>query len=336
MENTILPNKAYIVGIFFVNVHRTKGIVLNLDKLPTCEDLKPIEAYLNSGEDACLAMIVGVDGPSYRPLGAMMTLFATQKWVGSLSSGCIEADLNLHAKTTFIDKSPKLVRYGQGSPFIDIKLPCGGGIDVLLLPNPDEAILNSLQTHLKNRVPCSLIVDIPSGVLSLEQDGETQRDGDRLCVRYKPEPMFLIFGKGPEVSTFSALVTAAGYPSLLLSPDEETLASAKISGHQTQHISQPIFPSDLSVDHRTAIVLFFHDHDWEPDILIGALQTNAFYIGAQGSRAASMSRLEEMREKGVLDGQLMRLSGPIGLIPSTRDAKTLAVSVLAEILLKAT
>ena len=324
------------MSVIFGVIHRTKVIVLNLDKLPTCEDAKPIEAYLDSNEDACLALIVGVDGPSYRPLGAMMTLFAYQKWVGTLSSGCIESDLNFHAKTTFTDNSPKLVRYGQGSPFIDIKLPCGGGIDILLLPNPDQEVLISLHAHLKNRVPCSLIVDIPSGVLSLEQDGETQRAGDKLCIRYEPEPLFLIFGKGPEASTFSALVTAAGYPSLLLSPDEETLVSAKISGHQTRHLSQPIFPSDLSVDHRTAIVLFFHDHDWEPDILIGALQTNAFYIGAQGSRAASMSRLEEMREKGVLDGQLMRLSGPIGLIPSTRDAKTLAVSVLAEILLKAT
>jgi xanthine dehydrogenase accessory factor len=320
----------------FDNVDRTKVIVLNLDKLPTCEDVKPIEAYLNSDEDTCLAIIVGVDGPSYRPLGAMMTLFATQNWVGTLSSGCIESDLNLHAKTTFADKSPKLVRYGQGSPFIDIQLPCGGGMDVLLLPNPDEEVLKSLQAHLKRRIPCSLMIDIPAGILSLQQEGATERDGDKLCIRYEPEPMFLIFGKGPEASTFSALVTAAGYPSLLLSPDDGTLAKGEHSGCQTRHLSQPIFPTDLDVDHRTAIVLFFHDHDWEPDILIGALQTKAFYIGAQGSRAARASRLAEMRGKGVLDSQLQRLSGQVGLIPSTRDAKTLAVSVLAEILLKAT
>jgi xanthine dehydrogenase accessory factor len=78
--------------------------------------------------------------------------------------------------------------------------------------------------------------------------------------------------------------------------------------------------------------MFFHDHEWEPPILAQALTTEAFYIGAQGSiRAAEMRRMELVR-LGTKETALARLHGPIGLVPSARDARILAVSVLAEVL----
>ena len=85
-------------------------------------------------------------------------------------------------------------------------------------------------------------------------------------------------------------------------------------------------------DERSAIILFFHDHDWEPRILKRALETPAFYIGAQGSRRARDARHQEMLLLGVKKKALRRLKGPIGLIPSARDPRTLAISVLAEVL----
>ena len=153
-----------------------------------------------------------------------------------------------------------------------------------------------------------------------------------LCIKFDLDPLFLVSGKGPEAAMFAALVNAAGYPNLLLSPDEDTLAVEKLSGCKTQSINKPHFPSNLTVDYRTAIVPFFHDHDWEPEIIVRALNTDAFYIGAQGSLVASEKRIEDVRSKLENENQLVRISGPIGLIPSTRDARTLAVSVLAEIL----
>ena len=151
-------------------------------------------------------------------------------------------------------------------------------------------------------------------------------------MRFLPEIRFLVFGKGPEASTFAALVQAAGYPSVLLSPDEETLEAGRQAGAGTQHLTVPGWPEGLAVDDRTAIVLFFHDHDWEPPILIGAVRTPAFYIGSQGSRRARDARLMELEAMGMTETERMRLRGPIGLVPSARDARTLAVSVLAEVL----
>lgn len=103
-------------------------------------------------------------------------------------------------------------------------------------------------------------------------------------------------------------------------------------GCETRVLTEKTFPVDFAVDPQTAIVLFFHDHDWEPPILATALATPAFYIGAQGSRVARDSRNVDLEALGIDPAALSRLRGPIGLLRSARDARTLAISVLAEVL----
>lgn len=292
----------------------------------------PISTYLANPQKAVLAFIAGIDGPSYRPLGAAMTVLDKKQWIGTLSSGCVEADISLHAVQAKQAGAPHLVKYGRGSPYIDIQLPCGGGLEILLLPNPDIEVLTALKAKQDERIPATLSIDVQTGEMLLKDSGNTSRDNDILTIHFEPEPRFVVFGKGPEACTFATLVQAAGYPNVLLSPDEETLQTGEASGCEVRHITSPQFPNDLKIDHRSAIVLFFHDHDWEPDILKSALATKAFYIGAQGSRAAQAARYAKMRTLDVSEPDLQRLTGPIGLIPSARDARTLAVSVLSEIL----
>lgn len=292
----------------------------------------PLALFVSRNEDAVLAVIIGVEGPSYRPVGAMMVFFANGDYEGSLSSGCIESDLAIHAKETLSSSTPKQVRYGIGSPYFDIQLPCGGGLDVLLIPNPNRDVLEQLCDCRAVRSPCGLQIEIPTGELKLVDECSTGISGTTFKVSFEPDTRFLIFGKGPETLNLAALVHSAGYSNLILAPDTETLEKGAELRCQTQHLQKDKFPSDLAVDPWTAIVLFFHDHEWEPQILIGALATQAFYIGAQGSQKARDARLEIMRAMNVSEKELARLTGPVGLIPSARDARTLAISVLAEVL----
>ncbi len=295
----------------------------------------PIAALLAAPRGATLAVIAGVEGPSYRPVGAMMAVLSRAERAGTLSSGCIESDIALHATRVARSGRPETIRYGRGSPFVDIQLPCGGGLDILLLPRPDREALSRVAANRAARHPCTLEIDAETGAMQVVAAGETGRDGRLLRIRFEPEIRFLVFGKGPEASTFAALVQSAGYPNLLLSPDHETLGAGAAAGCDTRPLAMPGFPRDLAADHRTAVVLFFHDHDWEPPILSGALETPAFYIGAQGSRRARDARLLILEGMGVPQAQRARLHGPVGLIPSARDAGTLAVSVLAEVLAEA-
>ncbi len=296
----------------------------------------PIEAIVGAPEGAVLAVIAAVEGPSYRPVGACMSFLPDGRRIGSLSSGCIESDLAVHAKRALRAGAPQVIRYGAGSPFHDLELPCGGGLEILLLPEPDAATLRRVQEHRAARTPCRLWIDRNTGALGLDpgQPGTEAAppDGFTDRVDFQPGIRFLIFGKGPEAGTFTALVHSAGFENLLLSPDEETLALVRATGSATQHLTRAAFPADLTVDRRSAVVLFFHDHEMEPDILATALAGPAFYVGAQGSRRARDARVASLRAMGVPDEHLARLRGPIGLIPSARDPRTLAVSALAEVL----
>ena len=75
----------------------------------------------------------------------------------------------------------------------------------------------------------------------------------------------------------------------------------------------------------------FHDHDWERALLPAALATDAFYIGAIGSRATQRTRLRQLAEMGFNPVQLKRIHGPAGLFASAKNATDIALSILAEI-----
>lgn len=295
-------------------------------------DIAPIRRLLDAREPGVLAIITGIDGPSYRPLGATMAVFGASDWTGTLSSGCIEADIALHAMAALDSGETVTLRYGAGSPFVDIQLPCGGGLEVTLVPNPSSQCLSDVASRHEARRICALAVDPENSAMSVQEDGQTGWHEGKFVVRFQPEIQFFVFGKGPEAATFSGLVQTSGYPNILLSGDEETLAFGAKAGSRTRHLTSAAFPADLHPDRFSAVVLFFHDHDWEPPILHTALATEAFYVGAQGSRRAAEERRAALRAMGTSEPDIERLRGPIGLILSVRDARKLAVSVLAEIL----
>jgi xanthine dehydrogenase accessory factor len=89
------------------------------------DDIRPrmFEAA-DRGESFALATIVAADGGP-RPPGAQMVITETASW-GYLSGGCIEDDVAVNAREVIGDGRPRTLVYGEGSPFIDIRLPCGG------------------------------------------------------------------------------------------------------------------------------------------------------------------------------------------------------------------
>ncbi|MCB1367447.1 MAG: XdhC family protein [Rhodobacteraceae bacterium] len=294
--------------------------------------IEPIRQLAASGQPGVLAVITDIAGPSYRPLGAMMAVFDDKARIGTLSSGCVESDIALHAVAALEAGEPQTVLYGAGSPYADIQLPCGGGLEITLIPRPDQAVLSGICRRHAARQIAVLSVDLASGAMALKDAGQTGRKGGVFDIVIEPELFFYVFGKGPEATTFAGLVQSGGYPNLLLSPDEETLTIARQAGCETRHLTTPGFPADLVPDAFSAIVLFFHDHEWEPPILSHAATTSAFYIGAQGSKRAAEARRAELLALGLSAADLARVRGPIGLIPSARDARKLAVSVLADVL----
>jgi xanthine dehydrogenase accessory factor len=90
--------------------------------------------------------------------------------------------------------------------------------------------------------------------------------------------------------------------------------------------------AQVAPDHQTAIVVLTHDDKFDEPALLGALQTEAFYIGALGSRRNQERRRERLLEAGVAEGELDRIMGPSGLDIGADTQEETALSILGEIL----
>lgn len=245
-----------------------------------------------------LATIVGIDGSFSRRLGAQLAVRADGSLVGSLADGCLERQLasDLHAIP-----APRLARYGHGSPQIDFRLPCGGGLDIWLDPAPDMTACHAVLAELACRRPATLA--LPPECPLPER-------------KYIPSLALRIFGEGPEPEALSNLAAAAGF-------------AVERLGREHLALGQPsaLPPADA----WTAVVLLFHDHEWEAALLAEAIASPAFYIGAQGGAGARAARHARLLTDGVSHQQLARVRSPIGAVAGCRTPETLALSILAEV-----
>lgn len=137
--------------------------------------------------------------------------------------------------------------------------------------------------------------------------------------RYIPSLRLVLFGDGPEYHAVAGLADAMG-----IELDGHRPATAQRRG-----LALGQGPMDLTVDPWTAIILLFHDHEWDRALLRWAVTTPAFFIGAQGGARAREQRGAALVTDGISAAAISRIRSPIGLFPHARDPDVLALSILA-------
>lgn len=263
---------------------------------------------LMSGQAAALVMLTEIRGGAARSLGAQMVVREDGQYCGFVSGGCVEAAAAFEALDVIATGADREVRYGQGSPWFDIVLPCGGGITLsihkLRSAQPLLAVLNRLEQRLpaglrytpETQTLASLSSPIPAGW----HNGGFQ-------TRFQPCVRVLIHGGSIEAQATAELAAAAGY--------------------DICHFD----PCSAQIDADTAVILLWHDLHRELPVLQAARDAKPFYIGALGSQRTHMQRRQKLSELGWREEEIDRIKAPIGIFPKARDARTLALSVLADV-----
>ncbi|MGL6279443.1 MAG: XdhC family protein [Gaiella sp.] len=161
-----------------------------------------------------------------------------------------------------------------------------------------------------------------------------ERDGVKVFAEwYGPPPRVLVYGAVDTAEALAQGVKLLGWTAIVadaratfLTPERIPSADVLISKWPQETIDE------VAPDHQTAIVVLTHDDKFDEPALIAALETEAFYIGALGSRRNQERRRERLLEAGVAEEALARIQGPCGLdIGADSQAET-ALSILAEIL----
>lgn len=275
---------------------------------------------LRAAERVALVTLVKIEGSSPRPLGAQMAVSGSGEWVGYLSGGCLERAVVAEAQAAMEDGRNRRVRYGRGSKYLDIQLPCGSAIELVFDVNVAEHELRVVDAKLGLRQ--SALIRIPAHGYP-----------DEVLIRqYHPRRRLIVAGVGPATVHLAKLGRMAGFETMLHSPDDATMQTSEADDISTFAMKTTNAIPNFQADARSAIVFMFHDHEWERSLIPAALETDAFYIGAMGSRRTHRQRLEMLAKLGVDPVRTGRIRGPAGLFSGAKSAPDIAMSILAEIM----
>ncbi|WP_435416877.1 XdhC family protein [Parerythrobacter aurantius] len=283
-----------------------------------------LQARQAAGQRCVLVTVLSVEGSSMRNPGTHMGVAGDGSFAGSLSGGCIENAVVAEALETLADGSPRVVRFGAGSPYVDIKLPCGGGLDIHFQPLEGTDLVTRACEAIARREPFSMAIEGQARFITGWQRGDA-------TFGHWPELRLLIVGHGAGVEALAKLARAMELGSHVLTPDERILATLATHELSATKLDKTTDTHLLASDPWTAIVFLFHDHDWEVRLMHKALELPHFYLGAMGSRKAHAARCEALAKAGIGAGTLAAIKAPLGLFHSSRDPETLALSALGEI-----
>ncbi len=281
-----------------------------------------------AGVPGALITLTAADGGP-RGVGAHMAVLGDGRWRGHLSGGCVEQAMAAEALDTLAAGESRWLRLGEGSPLIDIRLPCGSGLTLWIGVAPAPGWAASVLHELAERRTVSARL-CPDLVLDATPTPTGWRC-EAFHRLYRPSLRLLILGSGPEALATAALAHATGLGVHLLATRPELTERAMAAALSVEAVTSPACPPER-VDPGTAVLCLTHEAEWDVPFLASALATPAVFVGALGSPRTQALRLDALAAMGVAAGDRARIRSPVGLVPATRDSRSLAVSVLAELM----
>jgi xanthine dehydrogenase accessory factor len=148
-----------------------------------------------------------------------------------------------------------------------------------------------------------------------------------------PPPRLIVFGAVDFAAALCRLARAAGWRPFVVDPRARFAQPARFPDAEEVVAAWPeeAFKRIGGIDRATAIAILTHDPKLDDAALVLALRSDAGYIGAMGSRRAQAKRKERLVAKGIDEGDLARISAPIGLDLGALTAEETALSIMAEI-----
>jgi xanthine dehydrogenase accessory factor len=313
------------------------------------EILPELDRWRARGDRIAVARVVATRRSAPRPVGSKLIVSATGELAGSVSGGCVESEVVEAAREVLAGGEPRLLTFGISDDLaLSVGLPCGGEIDVWV-DEPDPQLLAELAEVARAERRAVFFVDLDDGTQRLVLDGDNDvadeliRSGHSKVVELHGRRLFAdVFGPPPRLFVYGAVDTADALCAAAKAIGWRTIVADARGRFATRerlpHADEILvaWPEEalaqVAPDHTTAILVLTHDDKFDLPLLTGALATEAYYIGALGSRRNQERRRERLLQAGVDEAELERISGPAGLDIGAHTPAETAVSMLAEIM----
>lgn len=165
-------------------------------------------------------------------------------------------------------------------------------------------------------------------------EGQRRVDDVRVFIEsFSPRPRMIVFGAIDFAAALAEVGSFLGYRVTVCDARRTFATRQRFPAADEVVVEWPHrYLERTVVDQRTVLCVLTHDPKFDVPLLEVALRTPAWYVGAMGSRRTHESRLAQLRERGVGEGELASLRSPIGLDLGARTPAQTAISIAAEII----
>ncbi len=322
---------------------------------------KPILAraldWVIEGRTVALATVLQTWGSAPAPAGSQLAIDGEGNFAGSVSGGCVEGAVIAEAAEAMASAKPKTLQFSVAEETAwAVGLACGGTIRIFvepLVPGHNLDVLAELANTLSGRKSAALVTDLASGTHSLAHEASDVRPelrpalheafarnksavvegkhGDVLINVFSPPVRLVVVGAVHVAQALVKMARILGYEVVVVDP-RSAFATKERFGDVAIREEWPgdVMP-ELGIDTRTAIVTLSHESRIDEPALIRALKSDAFYVGAMGSKKTHAGRAARLAEAGVAPEDIARIHAPIGLDIGATGPAEIALSIIAEI-----
>ena len=292
--------------------------------------------WIQQGHKPALVTVAKTWGSSPRPAGSLMLMRDDGIHVGSVSGGCVEEDLVARYRDKQLsDTFPTMIDYGvdkqQATRF---GLPCGGRLELCIEQLESAEQLTALLNKCKRHEIIIRRVCLNTGEVSLHKaqaSDEFSYTPDDIKKVFGPRWQILIIGAGHLSQYVAQMAAMLDYHVIICDPREEYRQAWSLNDIELISIMPDDAVTQYASHPRSIVLALTHDPKLDDMALMNALTSNAFYIGALGSKRSNDSRRERLKTLGLTPQQLQRLYGPVGLHIGSHTPPEIAISILAEI-----
>lgn len=313
-----------------------------------------------------IATVVQTWGSAPRHAGAKMVINDAMDIGGSVSGGCVEADVAASALDAIDDGLPRLLQYNVADDTAwGVGLACGGDIQILVEPL-DLAWWAAVQGVIDRRHACVTLIhptnghakavfgadgapiylparfptDLAAAVRPLVTDAIAQKSIGRQTIAtydvlidiHHPAPRLILIGGAHVAQALHTIGKTLGFRVWVIDPRKAFATDARFPSadailHDYPDVALPTLPLDAD----SYVVVLSHDPKIDDPALGVALRSHVAYVGVMSSRRTHARRVERLRAAGLSPDQLARIHTPVGLDIGAETPAEIALSIMAQI-----
>lgn len=306
--------------------------------------------WVEAGRKVALATVVRTWGSAPRPLGAQLVVAEDSTFQGSVSGGCVESAVIFEALEAMEDGKCRVLSFGvSNATAFEVGLACGGEIEVMVEPigvgqGIGVDLLRDLVAARAARRPVVVEVNTETWERRLrERDlsdpaleerfrtDKSLREDDLFQAVHNPPLRMVIVGAVHIAQPLLTMARLAGFDVVMVDPRDGFASDARFPDVSFLEGWPDEALSDYGLDARTAVITLTHDPKIDTPALEAAIGSDAFYIGALGSKRTHGKRIDALKDAGFSDGQIARIDGPVGLDIGAMSPAEIAVSIMGEV-----